>query len=618
MAMTIKATGTPGQLRGLPALARAFSLPHTEEPLRLPSFPAVERTSVLSFNATETLPVGTQPGRSLLFRQPTFPLWTTNLVKGCYYLQYKPGHPTGISAATSTPSAWPLVQAGVGSQTLSNTNTPPPSPAQNLYENFNIVGDALVPGYPWLGADQEGTGQYFFVPKGWTLAVIATGYVPQGLAPNVRFVEFVLDVYTAPGEWYTVELMASQTLRTTVSQGSAAIPAEWLLDIVSGAYCNVFSELHNHWVRLRTVRNYVQNSHSDAVDLGTPVTIIVAPQIQLTVSTVALEATEAAEQPSIVTYNYFSSATATGEALALHPLLTTTAYTASAQPFLNTRLTAVAALFTNVTKALNKEGTVIAARLNPDAVDVWNVEDTTYSDIHPSEKFFYGLENGFYTYAAPSTDLADFRDYTYHLTGTVMANGVVPVFRLDNNAMVNSFTFKDPDGGTQLAVNLDWHIEFRNSSQLWPVALSTIKLEDLHAAQLVMASAGCFFDNIDHQAILSKIAAALRFISPLTDAYPVARAASSAAQYVIAKAIKPKSAPLAVTPKKPPGQPQPTQLQVMTKPRRVVVSRKQTRVARPKQKKQRKRNYGADQLVITRRPQGTTREYIYGPRGLKK
>lgn len=584
----VRAAGIPIKLNSMSAIAKAFAVPQTEPPMRLPSFPAVERTSVMSFNATRTLAIDTTPSRGLLTRQAMFPLWLERSVSGCYVATLLPamnppagqGH-VDISPAT-TPASWQLMTAVAGQTVVDGaytrgTNAPPTIP---------VYGSPLEPGYPWFGIDGEASGLYFYAPSTFSL-VLAVTNVPTPSTYNSA--EFLVDVYISPGEFRTITLTATGFLGTN-STGS---PPE-VFDVSSYWYAASCSTAfgQNAWFRLRSI--VCKDSSGGKYPIAGPVIVVVAPSVGVSVTSAGEEGLD-----WTITYNYINAITTSGSAYALAPGATTSAFTSSAIPFVNTRLTAVASLFTNVTKVLDKEGTVLAARFNPEQTDIFNLTSASYQDVHPTEKYFYGLEQGFYNYAAPSTDLANFYDYTVQpSSGTSL-----PVFRLDNAAMANAWQFSDPTGGSTLAVNLDWHIEFRNSSQLWPIGMSVMTLESLHSAQLAMASAGCFFDNIDHKWILNKLAAATRWLAPALDqtlptrlaaqailaadkrwgsSDPPVKEKSRSAREKRPKPPQPKPAPKrqgglsmalaeydrraaatrqqASVPKKPPGQPRPTKL----------------------------------------------------------
>jgi hypothetical protein len=191
---------------------------------------------------------------------------------------------------------------------------------------------------------------------------------------------------------------------------------------------------------------------------------------------------------------------------------------------MDTRTTASAVLLTNVTKVLNKEGTVLAGRLLNRHTEAWNFDSARLSQLHPAEKAMLPLETGFYTYAPPSTDMATFFDYTMTLTGDyaeINSTERYPVFRLDNTAYANCFILADSDAATpsSFAVNTDWHIEFRNNSTLFQIGMSAITLEAFHQAILNLVSHGFFFSNGKHKGLISKIIAggqkAAPYLTPL-------------------------------------------------------------------------------------------------------
>lgn len=583
--MQIRSAGLPAQLNTLSSVAKAFSLPQTQPPMRLPSYPAIERTSLLSFNATKTLAVTSVAiaNRGLLTRQAMFPLWCERDLSGGYSLMYRPPIPgiydpsnpvNGYSRASAdSPGAWTLDGAGIGDQSY------PFYSSGNDRPNAVIVSaSALEPGYPWLGLDGESTGTYFYVPAGWTtfLATNIMYAVPLDDTSNDTAIYFVVDEYTTPGEYVTRTLKSSGLEVTQADPDAVGRVEGWVT--AAGA---TFAPTKNTWLRLRSV--YLGDSGSSAIQgesVSGPVLVVVGPHIEP--AWTYTRSGMPSEPPAFITNVYLTSVTVTQTRGALAPYATTTAYATSDVPFLNTRLTAVAALFTNVTKVLSKEGTVLAARFNPEQMDVFNIVADNYQDVHPSEKYFYGLEKGFYTYAAPSTDLGFFYDYTVRV-GSITSKQTLPVYRLDNAAMVNSWTFTDPDGGSSLAVNLDWHVEFRNSSQLWPIGMSSMTLETLHTAQLVLATVGCFFDNVDHRYILGQVAKAAKWLMPVVSTHPATKALAEAAIWADerwgkkAKAVqnppKPKPKPQVqppgkpaaradIVPRDPPGQPKTTSLPV--------------------------------------------------------
>lgn len=203
-----------------------------------------------------------------------------------------------------------------------------------------------------------------------------------------------------------------------------------------------------------------------------------------------------------------------GAGTVLGPIAPPPAWSISPVPYSSTRVTAAAVLATNVTKALNKEGTVNAGRLVPAYTNL-NFTINGLAALHPMERAYMGLEEGFYTYSPPSVDLDTWLDYTYVFSGAgPVVNATRPVWRLDNPAMWHCVSFNDPDGGTALALNVDWHLEFRSSSILWPISVSNLPLEALHSALLAMQQTGYFFDNVDHKRLIGIALKVASYLSP--------------------------------------------------------------------------------------------------------
>lgn len=454
----------PMELKSMTAIARGFALPHETQPMRLPSFPALERTAVMTFNSTSTITVPSDNiggTRGLLFRQATYPLWleTTTSSMGYGVLQYAESQ---YDTRLSDNGNYDEYIHGSFSGLFDG-------------QTYQIVGLPPPAGYAIVGVDDVlGSRPFVYVPKNFMYSVTLS----QTEFGSGNKLQALIERYTHPGASNMlppIQMTHIGTIGLKTVYGFTATATEAM------------------WIRVGGFATPGGGAPAET-NPQLPCLLYVGSDLSVSVSGAALVVA-----PS-------------GTKRALLPTLTTTALKYSSLPFENTRVTAAAVLFTNVTKVLNKEGTVAAARLNPEVTDVWNFSASGYDNIHPAEKYFYGLEKGFYTYSAPSTDLARFWDYAVDNTALTET---VPAMRLDNNALVNSWLFSDPDGETSLAVNLDWHIEFRNTSQLWPVGLTAVTLESLHQAQLALVAAGFFFDNVDHKWILQKILSAAKALRPL-------------------------------------------------------------------------------------------------------
>jgi len=448
-------------------LARQIALPHEHAPERFPSFPALERTAVMSFNnpATLNLPAST-PVKVLLTRQAAYPAWAEYAVSGAaWYVTYRGD--AEVLASGATPYSQPRMS-------MINTWTANNAIGSAFYPGLTGVTTNITP-YAIVGLDY-GTGPlgWTFVPANWTcLAVVA-----QDIAlSNSTGVTLNYDVWFQPGE--TNARQVSGTISATnFGVGIALTPAP-------GA---------GVWIRPTSV---TFSSVAAGTNFNTYVTIVVGSgtltytSSTLNQGTVALGATSAT---GLVPLNYPNE------------------FSNSYLPWSSTRLTAAAFLGTNVSQVLNKGGTVLAGRIAPQVANPWTVPSTYINSLHPAEKAFLPLETGIYTYAPPSSDLAEFSDFT--MPNTAGAVTSCPVYRLDNTSLVNVMFITAGSVAETLACNIDWHIEFRTSSALFPIGLSAVTLETLHQAQLALASVGFFFENPKHSKILGAVIGAAKRYGP--------------------------------------------------------------------------------------------------------
>lgn len=482
-------------LRSMGDVARAIALPGESAPVRFPSFPALERTSVLRFNTPASWTLGPGTTRAMLMRQPTYPLW----------LEQNPG-------AGSSPYSYTCGWISDG-RTVNDVQMDVYTGMTYAYSGNNdgsmtvprILSTSIPPSsFPVIGQDtRNGPTPFIWVPAK-SYAIISV--IPVTVSPEVTTVCVNGQVW-GPGSEYGGT--TSFINFTANSKGSVVE--------LSGPSYNT-----GYWWRPMNI----------GLDPGSP-TGFSACNVFLTVICGA-SGYSTAHNSTTAMPQITSSAIDTSRYCML-PVGPPAEFTNSTIPYNSTRCTAAAALFTNTTKVLNKEGTVQWGRLNPERSDVWNFDATTLQTLHPSEKAFLGLENGTYAYVPPSTDQANFWDHSFTVRQPQIwgsASGTfttVPIYRLDNTALVACAAFVDPDGATNLAVNLDWHIEFRNVSALFPVGLSSMTLEAFHQAQLALVMAGFFYQNENHRSILSRVLSFVKQIAPkLLAAHPVGAAGLAA------------------------------------------------------------------------------------------
>jgi hypothetical protein len=194
------------------------------------------------------------------------------------------------------------------------------------------------------------------------------------------------------------------------------------------------------------------------------------------------------------------------------PVFAPPEFTASRVPYGSTRANAAAALMSNVTAVLDKEGTVSCARIPrtmaPKCLfgtySTVSRFTTLISSVYPKDRYFGPMEKGLYAYSLPDAATDGFVDC---VSDCLYSDGFnAPYFQLEAFEYVSLITFSDLGGsGSTLAITQDAHLEFRSSSMLFPVGYSQTTLEAYHMAQMALAQQGVFFENPVHLAALSTL-----------------------------------------------------------------------------------------------------------------
>lgn len=469
-ASILPATHPVQQMQGL---AKTIALPNMFPPTRYPSFPALERTATIGFSYPTAL--DTEAGVNthvMVARQAAWPLWAG-----------QKGSAWGYSARYSTEMQSPA--QGTGDEY--------DYPIRPEFTDFTSGSQAASPAAPWtvgisgalplpflfpiIGRDSAtGAGDWFYIPGGGACAVIIGSSGAFAFSPSVATaVIFNYEIWTSPG-------------RSTFNSLTFNIPAA-----KTSNYAVLTPTLEGSWIRPKSI-NYTSAS--------APMTQIFVQLLSYNTSQISMTTMGAGEGLGTMILGGTVQRT-------FVPLVGPSEFVTSRLPWYGSRVTAVAGLFTNVSQVINKGGTILAGRSAPSYRDPWQVTYDTLKAFHPSEKAFLPYETGCYTYCPPSTDMADFWDYT--LSEGLAAKNPLPIYRLDNDAMVNHMFFSAPAAVAEsLAVTLDIHLEFRTSSALFNIGLSTITIEAFHQAQIALAAAGFFFENPQHKAVLSRVVQAAR------------------------------------------------------------------------------------------------------------
>lgn len=491
---TINLPGT-NPVRALTGLARQIALPAEHKPERFPSFPALERTAVMGFTYPSTLQLTTGT-RAFLARQAAYPLWADMLL------------PTGEYYSVSYGLNGPRPIGAIAANTSITLDFRPAQLWRAFNGNYN--GDNFIPlcasannsqylKYPLLGIDNALT-DFIYVPNYWAASIAFTADAPFTIDTAVSI---VFERWTSPGNTDTFSVQVS------IAAGNR------------GGGLGFNNNPQAQWIR--PVEVY---ESTGAAGTNMPVCNY---NVSVSVSNCLLTYAPSASNAGTNTLGALIGN------ISMLPLVSPTDFATTSVPWLDTRVTAVGALFTNVTQVLSKNGTVLCGRLNPNVKNVWNFVTSDLNGLHPAEKAFLPLETGMYTYAPPSTDMADFWNFSTTLAGVgtissaFLATTFIPTFALSHTALINCAIFTPVSGTTEtLAVSASVHFEFRTSSSLFQIALSGLSLETLHAAQLSLAAAGFFFENPTHKKVLDRVVSAVKTVAPhlinaAVSAFPAAR-----------------------------------------------------------------------------------------------
>ncbi len=442
---------------GAEVFARAISLPRDAKPMRLPTYPNLERTAVLGFERAFTMDVGRSGysdfSRVSLLRCPSATLWVDTYV-----------------------STYLIASEVVGAA---------------LDDDHNDV--------PFYACAISAGAMPFATDGAYTYALCPSNTTNTTYPLYVEIVGGNADV--------TFSFTADGVTWNNVTQALVNLTATSLL--VPGG----------HWFRITTIDTAAPGLHR--LIFGNDTVSPTNSWVYLLPAGAPLEADS------------------------------------SSIPYSDSRCTANAVLFSNVSKVLNKEGTVQCARLvSRGSVQPWGYVPAILSAVHPAERYFGALELGCYSFTFASSESEKFHDTLILMTqiltwdgvlGTITFGGALnrPMVDLSVSTTFNAIVLKDPDLTTTstMAVTNNYHLEFRTTSTLFNLGFNSMPLEAYHAAMVALLRMGCFFENPTHwsdvvRAILAGIRAATPILFPT--AAPFVTVATKAGEKLLPRENKPQ------------------------------------------------------------------------------
>lgn len=478
------------KVRDCSVTAQTVAVPNLHKPLRLPTYPALERTATLAFTDTSTLGVAAETSfAAVLLRDPTFPLWVDTAIPA-----------QGLAVTGS----YQFLQNGLsgpatGSLTLQLSDEPD-----------GVQVWQVSPPIPFPLPFIRHSGRTYFPLGGNTRGHTPFNFGVQLSSSSSSQFAMVLNYsYLMPdGETQEYEKMFEKA-NTPITKPSCIVDASENATAIGVRITGVTVLSVGTAI---TVSNVYFGITTSKPVLGPSGTLLLTGDSQLT-SPVA---------PTSVQYR-------------LLPISRTPEQT---QTLLweNVRANATAALFTNVTSVLNKEGTVEAARVPKRSFPLLAPLLWDFASVHPRDRYFGALEKGFYAYTLSDAQSEEFRD-AFDLVLIAPSTTGLPytTFNYDSIEYGTIIRFSDLDAAskTTLAVTLDRHIEFRTTSRLFPTDYSKFRLEDYHASQMALANMGTMFENPAHLATIGRMAVtAAKALWPVIKPYALTAAANLAGKAV--------------------------------------------------------------------------------------
>lgn len=195
------------------------------------------------------------------------------------------------------------------------------------------------------------------------------------------------------------------------------------------------------------------------------------------------------------------------------------------EPYTATRCTSSSVLLSNASSVLNKEGTVLCARM--DARHDWSntisqANQVAAGQVATEKKYTGCLADGVYTfmpYMMENLAFSDYRDDALvAMTLTVPAEKqAVPVYYWTRNVPYHVLYLSDKDAAsaTNILYKMVLHLEFATDSALFSQGVCQTRLTDLDDTMRLISSMPFFYENPGHwDWIQNKLNAAWRRVAP--------------------------------------------------------------------------------------------------------
>lgn len=423
---------------------RYIQYPGTTPSMRLPTYPAVDRTALIDLELDMTVLAGTANGgvtRGFLTKCPVWPIWwernfnSTQNSRPLTSISYD----TVLRRTTPDESTYYEVNASMIGYFRDGDSSALNGPG------FNTMKSNLDTYYPVVGRFDRNNEEWFWCPQGMQLLLTAWFTA----ASNATFaasssVSFSIDFMNRYGESNNTVVV---TATPTVGHLGAGVQLGW-----GNGNC---------WARVVGVT--VTNT-----TVGNP------GFLNVNVTTVLDGGVVYTYAGSGATAGIWTNPATAGNTTQtfLWPLPTMSAFEDSTVPWSSVCCNAAALDVTNTTKFLNREGTLQVGRI-PQEIDTnpWSINAGQIGRLNSRDRGFFRADSPLHMFTVPTSVSGKYYDCANR---PIVGDGPYPVQPLSLSEPLYYIIVTDPDGGTNLSLKLCYSLEFRTSSALYQIGLSTV------------------------------------------------------------------------------------------------------------------------------------------------
>lgn len=433
--------------------------------IRLPTHPILGKTALTGYTGVASLSgpefSTATTKRMLQFKDPIYPLWYEYAVNGltAYGISYT--YQTDLVA----PAGNPVNPYNAQIKDIYAISTGNVTAAGDQLGTSGVVGNwtGLTNTWPMMIDDKLGGAPFIYVPSNFTLSLtawMASTYAAGGSATGTMMLEF----WVSPGE--------TDTQTVTLNEGQAASPCAVRRAATAASTCN--------WVRPLATTLTLAGAGTVGAGATMYAGLFICPGMPgLSFSTVGNSPTFPANPNPATAYTWLPIPEAMPQQHLTNAVLSLD----------NVMMHSSHVSLENMTKVLNKEGLVDAARLNIAVANPWIATTSSFTGVDPIKRYTRAAEHGVSAYIDPTAEYDHTRSHRmfYNFKDSAVVSSIV-VMQLRLSDCYNLITLTDADtttvGTFLLRYSAGW--EFITTSTLYETSVVDLRKTPLSLADSAM------------------------------------------------------------------------------------------------------------------------------------